>query len=305
MKKLLSLAVIAIALMAALLYRPDIPPGGLELLYTDSDSHFVELDGVRVHYKDEGSGQPVLLLHGTGSSLHTWDGWVDRMAGDFRLIRPDLPGFGLTGPDPSGDYSAARRVEILAALLDSLGVERSSVAGNSLGGLLALKFALTFPGRTERLVLVDAAGHPGQSGGAFTVLALARLPLLGRVMGRLTPRVLVARAVREVYDDPSKVTPELIQRHYDLLRRKGNRQALLAGVADEWTLERDAIRSLHQPTLVMWGDSDRLIAVEVADLFHQDLPNSRLIVYDDAGHVPMEETPNQSARDATLFLQGD
>lgn len=300
----LSLAFTAVAIAGlALLYRPELPPDVLEALYSDEQSRFVELEGMRVHFKDEGAGAPLLLLHGTGSSLHTWDGWVERLAGDFRLIRPDIPGFGLTGPDPTGDYSARRRVGILAALLDALGVERASVAGNSLGGLLALKFAIAFPERTDRLILLDAAGHPDQIRGGLTMLDLAAMPVLGGVLSRLTPRFVVARAVREVYHDTSLVTPDLIQRHYDLLRRQGNREALRAGLDMEWTIDREVMRSLEQPTLVMWGVSDRLISVEVADLFHRDLPNAQVVIYDDAGHVPMEEIPDQSARDAREFLE--
>jgi pimeloyl-ACP methyl ester carboxylesterase len=289
-------------LVLALLYRPELEPERLEPLYSDGASRWAEVRGLRLHYKDEGSGPPVLLLHGTGSSLHTWDGWVERLSTDFRLIRPDIPGFGLTGPDPTGDCSAERRVEILAALLDRLGVERSAVAGNSLGGLLALKFAMTFPERTDRLVLLNAAGHPYQVRGGMTMLDLAAMPVLGGILSRITPRFVVARAVREVYQDASLVTPDLIQRHYDLLRRRGNREALRKGLATEWTLEREAIRSLEQPTLILWGASDRLIAAEVAELFHQDIPDSQLVVYGDAGHVPMEETPAQSGRDVRAFL---
>ena len=302
--KLFLLLAAGLLLVSAGLYRSEIPPEAVEADYADGDSRFARIDGVRVHYKDEGNGPALLLIHGTGSSLHTWDGWAAELGGDFRLIRPDLSGFGLTGPDPTGDYSAARRVEILAGLLAELGVGRCSVAGNSLGGHLAMQLALTHPERVERLILVDPAGYPRRRQGGWTVLDLGRLPLLRHLFARLTPRFLVARALREAYGDPSRVTPGLIDRHYRLLRRRGNREALLTGLSTESTLDVDALRSARQPVLLLWGARDRLISVEMAPSFQRDLPSSELIVYDRLGHVPMEEDPETTARDARDFLLG-
>ena len=301
-KRLLILLAVAVIAGGVFFYRPDVPPAELEARYADVASRFLEWDGLRIHYKDEGSGPPLLLLHGTASSLHTWDGWVAELRDRFRLLRLDLPGFGLTGPEPHHDYSPERRVEVLAALLDHLGVERCSVAGNSLGGYLAWQLAARRPERVDRLVLVDAAGYPEHRATGMTVMDLGRIPVLSSVLGKLTPRFLIAAGVREAYGDPSRATPEIIDRYYRLLLREGNRQALLAGLNSERPAELDAIRSISRPTLVMWGREDRLIAVELAERFHQDLPDSELIVYPGIGHVPMEEIPRRSAQDAEAFL---
>lgn len=296
------LALVALALPLALAYRGELEPAPLEALYAGPESRFVEVGGVRLHYRDQGDGPPVLLLHGTAASLHTWDGWVSELRGDLRLVRLDLPGFGLTGPDPEGDYSTPRRVEVLTAFLDRLAIERCAVAGSSLGGYLALELAIRHPRRVERLVLVDPAGYPQRRGGGATVLDLGRLPYLRHLFSRLTPRLVVAAGVRQAYGDPARAGSELVDRYYRLLRRRGNRQALLEALSGERALEPAALRSLKQPVLLLWGSEDRLIDVRQAELFQRDLPRSRLVVYDGVGHVPMEEIPRRSARDARAFL---
>ncbi|MEM7352234.1 MAG: alpha/beta hydrolase [Acidobacteriota bacterium] len=303
--RFLAALLLLLLLGAASLYRPDLSPTELEARYTDAASHFAELESLRVHFKDEGAGPPLLLIHGTASSLHTWDGWVAELRDRFRLVRLDLPGFGLTGPDPAHDYSAERRVEILKGLLDHLGIDRCSVAGNSLGGYLAWQLAARHPETVDRMVLIDAAGYPRQRQEGTTVMDLGRVPVLRDVLSRLTPRLLIAAAVRESYGDPTKATPQIIDRYYELLLRRGNRQSFLIGLNSEREDEYHLIRTLEQPTLVMWGSEDALIAVDAAKRFHQDLPHSELLIYPDIGHVPMEEIPERSARDAAAFLLGE
>lgn len=301
--KILAVALAVPVLGAGTLYRPDIPTGELEARYADDASRFVQLDGLRVHYKDEGSGPTLLLIHGTASSLHTWDGWVRELEGDFRVLRLDLPAYGLTGPEGDHDYSPRRRTDVLVALLDHLGVPRCSVAGNSLGGYLAWQLAMRHPERVDRLVLIDAAGYPEPRPGGMTVLDLGKVPLLSGALSRLTPRFLIASGVRESYGDPSKLAPEVIDRYWRLLRRPGNRQALLADLNQQGGRpQHEAIGTLRQPTLVMWGREDQLIKVELAERFHRELPSSQLVIYDGVGHVPMEEIPERSAADARAFL---
>lgn len=301
-----SIAVVALLLAVFLLifYRGDLPLEELEERYTDNASRFVELDGLRIHYKDEGQGPPLLLLHGTAASLHTWDGWADTLTDRFRLVRLDLPGFGLTGPAADGDHSVERRMAALDLLLDHLQLPQASVAGNSLGGHIAWRYAVARPERVERLLLLDASGYPFKRDpeqGQRSVFDLARQPG-GGLLTRFTPRFLVEKGLRQVYVDHSKITPELVDRYYELLLREGNREALLQGLLHRGESHHELIPSIQQRTLVMWGREDRWIPVEHAERFHRELPDSELVIYDGVGHVPMEEIPQRSAEDAAAFL---
>jgi pimeloyl-ACP methyl ester carboxylesterase len=291
----------AIVLLLLSGVRTDIAQADLLAKYGSGASQFVTVDGVAVHYRDEGVGPPLVLIHGTSSSLHTWDGWADRLARHRRIVRLDLPGFGLTGPASDGDYTAARYARLVIALLDRLGIDRADVAGNSLGGRVALTLTLAYPTRVRRLVLVDAAGLGGQKPPA--IFALGRTPVAGNLLRWVTPRMMVRKNVLEVYADPSRVTDALVDRYYELLRRDGNRQALLDrlnGPLDP-ALD-DRLGEVHVPVLLQWGEQDRWIPLPFAQRFAQGLRDATLVTYPDAGHVPMEELPEATAKDVAAFL---
>lgn len=304
MKKVLATILLLVVLAAggflAAFYQRELSVAELAPAYAGGASQFLELEAATVHYRDEGAGPVLVLLHGTASSLHTWDGWARELGGDFRLVRLDLPGFGLTGPFRHRDYGTERYLELLDAFLGRLGIEKCFMAGNSLGGYFTWRYALYRPGRVEKLVLIDATGYPDMPHGG--TLDLAKVPVLKTLLLRITPRFLFARALREVYADDSKVVPELVDRHFRLTLRAGNRQAL----ADRMAVPRDGnverLGELRQPALVMWGEQDAWVPVEWAHRFAADLPHAELVVYPDAGHVPMEEIPGPTARDARAFL---
>jgi pimeloyl-ACP methyl ester carboxylesterase len=255
-----------------------------------------------VHYRDEGAGPLLLLIHGTSSSLHTWDGWVQRMRSGHRIIRLDLPGFGLTGPAPDADYRASRHARIVASLLDHLGVERADVAGNSLGGRVALTLALDYPARVNRLILVDSRGLSGQY--PTTIERVAGIPVIGQVVRWATPRVLVRRAVEAVYADPSRVTDQLVDRYDDLIRRDGNRQAMTDAMAGPRDPDLDRrLSEIKVPVLLQWGEHDRRLPLSVAYRMRDGLQDARLAIYQNAGHVPMEELPAETSADAETFLR--
>ena len=203
-----------LAIPAAALVRPDIPRAELLARYAPPPSQFAEIEGMRVHYRDEGSGPPLVLVHGTSSSLHTWDRWAALLSSHRRVVRLDLPGFGLTGPAPDRDYRAERYARVVAALMDRLGVARADVAGNSLGGRVALTFTLAHPERVRKLVLVDAAGLRGQRPPA--IFRLARTP---RGEPALSPGGAAvahpARTCVEVYGDPGRVDEAIVDRYQD------------------------------------------------------------------------------------------
>jgi pimeloyl-ACP methyl ester carboxylesterase len=295
---LLVLAAIGIAAMV----RPDIPLAALMPVYGAAPSKFVEIEGMRIHYRDEGRGQPLVMLHGFGSSLFTWDRWVRRLAGTRRLIRLDLPGFGLTGPAPDGDYTAQRYVRVVAALLDSLHVERTDMAGNSMGGRTALMFALAHPERVRKLILVDAGGFaPMPPPPLFT---LAQTPIVGPfVLLHITPRFVIRRNLEGVYGDPSRLTNAVVERYSAMVRRAGNRGAMLARITGPPDPNlADRLGELRLPVLIQWGQLDRWISLSDAHGFQRGIAGAELRIYPGAGHVPMEELPEATARDANAFL---
>lgn len=290
-----------------LAWAPDRPVDTLKTRWAAEPSRFVELQGMQVHLRDEGprdDPEPVLLIHGTSASLHTWDGWADAIKGQRRVIRMDLPGFGLTGPAPDGDYRMARYADFIVALMDELGVRQAVLAGNSLGGGIAWRTAVQHPDRVTRLVLVDATGYPLQSTSVPLGFRLAQIDWLKPVMSRLLPRRMIEASVRNVYANPDKVTPELVDRYYELTLRAGNRESLTQRMK---LRENDAqafelIKTIGQPTLILWGAQDKLITEPSGQRFHQDIANSQYVVFEGLGHVPQEEDPARSVGEVLQFL---
>jgi pimeloyl-ACP methyl ester carboxylesterase len=230
-------------------WAPDRPVSALVARWAPPPSQFVAIDGLQAHLRDEGPRDdptPIVLLHGTSASLHTWDGWVAALLPRHRVVRLDLPGFGLTGPAPDDDYSMGRYVEFIASALDTLGIEQCVIAGNSFGGWISWETALAHPDRIKGLVLVDAAGYPLQSESVPIGFRLANVPVLNRVMESVLPRGIVESSLRNTYGDPSRVTPELVDRYYELTLREGNRRALAQRfAAGRGTTEPGRIRSLR------------------------------------------------------------
>jgi pimeloyl-ACP methyl ester carboxylesterase len=291
----------ALAVLIAVNVRTDLSLSSLLPKYGDGPSRFLTIEGILVHYRDEGAGPPLVLIHGTSSSLHTWDDWVTRLGVHRRIVRLDLPGFGLTGPAPDQDYSAARYARLVAALLARLGIDRADVAGNSLGGRVAMTLALEYPERVRRLVLVDAAGLSGQQ--PPQIFRIARTPVLSELLRWVTPRALVRKNIAEVYGDPSRLTDAVVDRYYDLLRREGNRGALLDRLNGPADPDLDGrVAEIRAPVLIEWGEKDRWIPLAFARRLSDAVPGAKLVTYAAAGHVPMEELPDATAADAEAFL---
>lgn len=294
------------AATAAVFYEPDLPFDDLKAKYATGASRFVNVGGLPVHYRDEGPAAdslPLVLLHGTGASLLTWEGWARALRTTHRVVRLDVPGYGLTGPNASHDYSPEAYTRFLNEFFRKTGIARCHLGGNSLGGGIAWRYALAHPERVRSLVLVDAAGYPLPPKETPLAFRLARVPGLRRLLTNVTPRFVVAQSVRQVYADPRRVSDSLVGQYFDLARRAGNRAAFIRRmqhpVADSaWR----RIPTLTMPALVLWGAHDRLIPVENAHRFHGDLPHDTLVIFPDAGHVPMEERPAETARVVREFL---
>jgi pimeloyl-ACP methyl ester carboxylesterase len=304
-----ALAGVLIALATGLVVltgQPDRPVEELAARWAPPPSVFVKVAGMRVHLRDEGprdDPQPIILLHGTSSSLHTWDGWAAALRPQRRVIRFDLPGFGLTGPDPDGNYSVEHYVRFMTAMLDHLGIEHCVLAGNSFGGWIAWDTALAAPGRIDRLILVDSAGYPLRSVSAPLAFRLAQVPVLNQLTKVTLPRSLIESSLRNVYGDPTRVTPELVDRYFDLATRAGNREALVQRFRQAQPgTDADRITALKVPTLILWGGRDRLIPPDHARWFHRDIAGSRLVMFDELGHVPHEEDPARTVAAVQAFL---
>jgi pimeloyl-ACP methyl ester carboxylesterase len=258
------------------------------------------MDGATVHYRDEGTGYPIVLIHGMSSSLHTWQGWTDILSKQYRVIRMDLPGFGLTGPTAENIYTIPYYESFIARFLDSLGIKECYMAGNSLGGLITWNYALHHPEQVKKIVLLDAAGYPMKH--PPFVAALGRSKILSPVMRYITPRFIVAKSMEQVYGDPAKIRDSITERYFKLTLRAGNRAAFIAfanGFRDHDTVP---IQQIKTPTLIEWGEKDRWITPEDARRFNRDIKGSQLITYPGVGHIPMEEIPAQSCADAMRFF---
>ena len=281
-------------------YHADIPVDELKPTYAPPPSKFITIDGLSVHYRDEGTGFPVVLIHGMSSSLHTWQGWTEILSRQYRVIRMDIPGFGLTGPDPNNDYSIEAYEKFIGHLLDSLGVKECYMAGNSLGGFITWNYALHHPDQVKKIILLDAAGYPMKT--PPPVVNLAKNQLLSPFMRYITPRFIVSSSMKEVYGDASKITDSVTDRYFNMALRAGNRDAFIYFV--KGFKERDTlpIQKLTTPTLIEWGDKDRWIPVADAGRFHRDIKGSQLVIYPGVGHVPMEELPAESCADALRFF---
>ncbi|MEQ8475571.1 MAG: alpha/beta hydrolase [Fulvivirga sp.] len=294
------IGVIAVLAAAFFVFRtPDIPMEEIKTKYADEASQYIQVDGLNVHYKQEGSGPNLLLLHGTAASLHTWDGWVNELKNDFRITRLDLPAFGITGAHPDGDYSMDFYITFLDKFISQLELDTIFLAGNSLGAGISWSYTLNHPDKVKKLILLDAAGYP--SGETPFVFKLAKNDITAGLLKNITPRSFIEKNIKEVYYDDSKITEKLIDRYYELALAQGNRQAFVDRARTQMTYEYDRILEIKTPTLIMWGQYDEWINVDNAHSFDLDLPNSELTIYE-CGHMPMEELPAQTAMDARGFL---
>lgn len=305
---LMGVFVLAVLLVLGLatVWAPDKPVSALTARWAPPPSRFLSLDGMQVHLRDEGPRTdtvPIVLVHGTSASLHTWDGWAASLRHTRRVIRFDLPGFGLTGPSPDNDYSLTAYTRITVQLLDSLGVSKFAIAGNSLGGEVAWHVAAAVPDRVSALILVDAAGYPLISKHVPIGFRMARTRGLEWLFTRILPRSVVESSVRSVYGDPSYVTDSLVTRYYELTLREGNRASLPRRFAQSRNgSDSSRIATLRLPTLIMWGGRDGLIPPDHAGRFARDIAGSRIALFPELGHVPQEEDPAGTAASAAAFL---
>lgn len=303
-KRILLGLVIVLVILAGLTWlnlsnaAKGIEPAELEARYMTEADRFVVVDGARVRVREEGpEGAPaIVLIHGFTHSLETWDAWADALKGESRVIRYDLLGHGLTGPDPAQRYSPAERAAFLGELLDALDVDSAVLAGNSLGGTIAWRFAALEPDRVEALVLVD----PGLYDVAGVEDAPAEPPAPVAFFLRYSPRFMMTPFI---FADPEAVPAERVEEMQAMMRRRGNNQAFFDHLAEFTLPDPSAILAgLDAPVLLIWGEEDRLFPVEHGERAAATLPNAELVVIPGAGHAPHEEAPEASLAALRAFL---
>ncbi|MCK6371884.1 MAG: alpha/beta hydrolase [Gammaproteobacteria bacterium] len=302
---LLALALLAaVALGVALWIYRDIPAAKLEARYATEASRFIHIDGVRIHYRDEGSGPPILLLHANFSNLLGWDSFAEVLKKEHRVLRFDLPAFGLTGPDPSGDYSNARTVRLTERFADAMNLRRFSIAGTSLGGGIALRYAAKHPDRIDKLILLN----PGLLEGRAMARAGTRLPDSANILKYITPRALAAYMLRSRAGDPGRITEEHVSRWHDLWLRAGNRGAILDRLrAYDSADVAEIVAQVRVPVLILWGEANPQTPLEQAAELQAMLtaaPEVRQITYPGVGHPALEEAGALIAQDVLTHLGG-
>jgi pimeloyl-ACP methyl ester carboxylesterase len=283
-------------------WAPDQALAAPEARYLAAPGDLLDVAGVRLHVRDTGrkDAPAVILLHGFGSSLHTWEPWARLLETDHRVIRFDLPGSGLSGPDPQGVYTDARSMEIMTALMDRLGVAQASVIGHSIGGRLAWTFAARHPELLTRLVLVspDGFASPGLAYGKK-----AEVPAMAQIMRYVLPKAVLRASLAAAYGDPAALTDATLDRYYDLMVAPGVRETLLARL--EQTVLEDPepiLRTIKAPVLLVWGEKDGFIPVSNATDYTRNLTNCTLALLPGLGHVPFEEAPDISFPPVKAFL---
>ncbi|WP_310570659.1 alpha/beta fold hydrolase [Gemmatimonas sp.] len=302
-RRILAIAA-AVALIAAgvALYTPDADQDTLRARYLASASDLRTIEGTSLHVRDTGprDAPALILLHGFGSSLHTWEPWARALDSTYRVIRFDFPGSGLSAPDATGDYADMRSMQLLATLMDTLGVQRATLIGNSMGGRIAWAFAARYPERVETLVLIspDGFASPG-----FEYDKPADVPLVLPLMRYVMPRSVFRMSLEPAYADQRVLTDGLVARYYDLMLAPGARDAMLQRLRQTILINPiPQLRQIQAPTLLLWGQQDQMIPFSNAADYMKALPQATLVPLPNVGHLPFEETPTAALVPLRQFL---
>jgi pimeloyl-ACP methyl ester carboxylesterase len=299
-----ALCALALLALSYWLWTPDKDAAQLRGKYLAKPGDMVEVLGTTLHVRDTGprDAPAVVLVHGFGSSLQTWDTWATALEADHRVIRIDLPGSGLSPPDASGQYVDARSIALLIALQDRLGVPRASIVGHSIGGRIAWTFAARYPERVDKLVLVspDGFASPG-----FAYGVAPKVPSMLGLMRFVLPKPLLRMNLAPAYADPALLTDALTTRYHDLLLAPGAREAMLMRMRQTVLVDPvPLLQRIRAPTLLVWGERDAMIPLANANDYLKAMPNARLVTVPGAGHLPHEEAPGIAMGEMRRFLDG-
>ena len=297
------LAVTILSALSLWLWTPDLPRGELEAQYLAAPGDMRAVAPWRLHVRESGlPGAPaVVLLHGFGASLQTWDAWAEGLASTHRVVRIDLPGSGLSPPDPAHDYRDERSLQMLIALFDTLGLTRASLVGHSMGGRIAWTFAARHPERTDKLVLVAPDGFASYG---FEYGKAMEVPATLGLMRHVLPKPLLRMNLQAAYARPESLTEAVTTRYHDLILAPGARQAMLDRLQQTVLQEPlPLLRRINAPTLLVWGEADAMIPFSNARDYLQAIPGSRLVSWPQVGHLPQEEAPQASLEAVAAFLR--
>lgn len=300
----IGISILLLVLIYSISYA-DISVEELKKEYANEQSEFVEVNGMQVHYRDEGIGFPIVLIHGTAASLHTYDAWTKQLSKDYRVIRLDLPAFGLTGPNKNAEYSIESYTKFLSQFLEKIKVAKFYLAGNSLGGNIAWNYAAEYPEKVRKLILIDASGLP-----TFTpqppIFKMAKTPILNSLFLYITPKFIIRKNIEQVYANKLKVTDALVTRYHKMSLRTGNRKAFIDRAKTDFNVAEKVnlvkLKSVKTTTLLIWGSKDTWIPLGNGKRMDSILPNSKLVILENSGHVPMEENPKESLEFLKSFL---
>ena len=284
------------------LWTPDKDRTALERKYLNAPSDMIDVAGTRLHVRDSGAktAPAVIFLHGFGASLHTWEPWAAELEQELRVIRIDLPGSGLSLPDPTGDYTDKRSLQIINALMDKLGLAHASLVGNSIGGRIAWTFAGTYPARVDRLVLVspDGFASPG-----FEYGKQPHVPAMAKLMRVALPKPLLTMSLKPAYANPASMTDALATRYHDLMLAPGSRDALLARMAQTVLIDPlPLLKQITAPTLLVWGEQDAMIPFSNSNDYLKAIKGAKRVSFKGVGHLPHEEAPAESVMAVRDFL---
>lgn len=288
----------------------DVPRDEIEKKYVDESSKFMILeDRSRIHYKDEGNkeGKVLVLVHGFADSLFTFDYMIPELENEFRLVRMDFPAFGLTGKVPSNNYGPEAFVKVIHEVTNNLGIQKFSIIGNSLGGSAAWRYALNYPEQLEGLILIAAAGIKNEEDKERKLAPKAvNSPLTGWLFRYVMPKFMIGNILKNVFVDESLITSKNVDRFHDFLILEGSREAIISmstsgGYKNNSKVE---IRNITTPTLIIHGANDNIIPVRTHEYFLSEIVNSKALIYDGVGHIPMLEAPIRTSKDIKEFMNG-